>query len=197
MTATDICNIALSYIAKKQISSIEENTQEARLCKLQYDHTRRILLRDYSWNFAKKHADLAKLDLKIRGWQYAYAYPNDCIAIRFIYNAAGAEAKEYERTQFDTCLSGDNVKIITTNMLDAKIEYTADIVDVGLFSDDFCEAFTRLLASNIALNLTGNSGIADAQYQLFQMSMQRAKVGNFYEQQKDTHFPTGYADARY
>lgn len=196
MTALDICNMALGYIAKQRIISLEDNNESARQCKLFYDHLRKILLRDYNWNFSKKHSSLPMVDKSIKGWAHCYVYPNDCLAIRFLYNDSGAATKEFNRTEFDTCITDDNIKIICTNIKDAKLEYTADIVNSDLMSSDFIEAFARLLASNLSLALTGNPGIADGQYQFFQLALQRARIGNFYEQQKDVHFPQGYAEAR-
>lgn len=196
MTAIDICNMALGYIAKQRINSLEENREEARQCKLYYDHCRKMLLRDYNWGFAKKHAPLALLDAKVKGWSYVYKYPNNCLAIRFIYNDSGAAAKEYDRGKFDTFITADDTHAICTDIEQANIEFTTDTTDADMFSVDFSEALARLLASNIATMLTGNQGVANNQYQLFQMAMQRARTGNFYEQQKDVHFPQGYADAR-
>ena len=37
MTPTDICNMALAFIAKGRISSMDEQTEQARQCKLFYD----------------------------------------------------------------------------------------------------------------------------------------------------------------
>ena len=46
MNNTDICNMALAYLAKGRISSIDENNELARQCKLFYDHSRKGLLRE-------------------------------------------------------------------------------------------------------------------------------------------------------
>ena len=62
MNNTDICNMALAYLAKGRISSIDENNELARQCKLFYDHSRKGLLREYSWGFAKRIIRLAELD---------------------------------------------------------------------------------------------------------------------------------------
>ena len=54
MTPTDICNMALAFIAKGRISSMDEQTEQARQCKLFYDIVKKDLLRNYTWGFAKK-----------------------------------------------------------------------------------------------------------------------------------------------
>ena len=54
MNITDVCNMALSCIGKGRIASIEEQSEQGRQCKLFYAQTKKRLLRDYSWGFAKK-----------------------------------------------------------------------------------------------------------------------------------------------
>ena len=61
MTPTDICNMALAFIAKGRISSMDEQTEQGRQCKLFYEITKRDLLRNYTWGFAKKIDKLAEL----------------------------------------------------------------------------------------------------------------------------------------
>lgn len=41
MYSTDICNIALSSIGQGQITSIDEDSEAARQCKLYYELTRK------------------------------------------------------------------------------------------------------------------------------------------------------------
>ena len=61
MTNTDICNMALSFLSKGKISSIDDNVEEAKQCKIHYEHCRKILLRQYPWGFAKRTVKLALL----------------------------------------------------------------------------------------------------------------------------------------
>ena len=82
MNNTDICNMALAYLAKGRISSIDENNELARQCKLFYDHSRKGLLREYSWGFAKRIIRLAELDASNPDWKYVYAYPEKCVCAR-------------------------------------------------------------------------------------------------------------------
>lgn len=196
MTNTDICNMALAYIAKNRITSLDDNTEEARYCKLFYDHCRKQLLRGYSWGFARKHAVLANLTDSVRGWLYAYAYPSNCLAVRFIYNEAGASIKESEREEFEICITNSGNQAICCNIPNALMEYTVNVVDSNVFSDDFVEALARLLASNIALKLTGNSAIGDSQYQMYRIATNQAQVATLLERQKETVYPDDFVSVR-
>lgn len=89
MSPTDICNMALAYIAKSRIASMDEQTEAARQCKLFYDTTRKQLLREYSWGFAKRVDKLAELTQADKSpyWKYIYAYPERCVCVRKIFDA--------------------------------------------------------------------------------------------------------------
>lgn len=61
MTSTNICNMALSYLARQRINDINEQSETARQCNLFYEQAKRELLREYTWGFAKRVAPLALL----------------------------------------------------------------------------------------------------------------------------------------
>ena len=52
MTPTDICNQALALINAGLLYSLEEETEQGRQCRMQYDPTRQLVLRQFEWNFA-------------------------------------------------------------------------------------------------------------------------------------------------
>ena len=81
MTPTDICNQALSLINAGRIRSMTEETEPARQCRLHYDLTRKVLLEQFEWNFARKPERAVLSEHKIDGWAYVYAYPENCVRI--------------------------------------------------------------------------------------------------------------------
>ena len=94
MTKVEICNLALGRIGRKAaITSLTENSAEARACARIWDVTRQALLREFTWGFSRKVALLALSTESIPGWEYLYAYPSDCLQALRIFNAAGAEYK--------------------------------------------------------------------------------------------------------
>lgn len=98
-----ICNRALQAIGtRSQISSLTENSTEARNCNLIYTDTRDEVLSMAFWNFAKKTDFLSVLkqapgtpggvstatqwstSFPAPPWLYEYAYPVDCLTMRQI-----------------------------------------------------------------------------------------------------------------
>lgn len=197
MTNTDICNMALSFLSKGKISSIDDNVEEAKQCKIHYDHCRRMLLRQYPWGFAKRVVRLALLDEEVPGWEYCYSYPQQCLAVRYLFDKEGAASKETQVVEWDKAIVSDNQRALLTDLKDAWCEYTYDVRDVEMFSEEFSEALARYLASQMAMVLTGNANIMQTNLQLYQMLMESAKTQNAQERRIAVDFPETYASARF
>ena len=199
MTPTDICNMALAFIAKGRISSMDEQTEQGRQCKLFYDITKRYLLRNYTWGFAKKIDKLAELTQSEKNpyWVYIYSYPQKCVAVRTIFDKdTGKEVLAGQQEEWDLFMVKDNVLGVGCNVPRAYLEYTYDVDDANLFSPDFVDAFAHMLAFNICIQLTGNSGLQQTQYQLAQAALMRAKYTTAQEKHNIPDYPTKYYDGR-
>ncbi len=197
MTNTDICNMALSFLSKGKISSIDDNVEEAKQCKIHYEHCRKILLRQYPWGFAKRTVKLALLADEVPGWKYCYSYPHQCLSVRYLFNEDNAETREEDITEFDMAIISDNQRTLLTDCENAWCEYIYDVKDVDMYPPEFSEALARLLASQMAMVLTGNANIQQANYQLYQMMMELAKTQNAQERRIKTEYPETYANARF
>ena len=199
MNITDICNLALSHIGREQIASLNEETEAARTCKLHYDIQRKVLLRAYTWSFAKKYTKLAEIDTKTPGWKYTYAYPNDCVMARKIYNEDNTWL--YLEKNFpgnmDLVLVNDNTKAIVCNHKDACLEYTYDVKDADLFSADFAQALSYYLAAAICVPLTGSEALAQQMQALGQGILQEAKYTMMGERNRVPDYPSKYFKARW
>lgn len=197
MTNTDICNMALSYLARTRIKSLEENIEEAKGCQMFYEQSRRLLLRSYSWGFANRIVRLAILDRKLPGFSYVYKYPAGCLCVRLIYDSEMARRRIKEKQPFEVMVTEGEVTVIAAEVKDAWAEYTADVKDAAQFSPEFSEALAHYLASQMAMQLTGNANIKMTEYQLFQAVLSRAKVETAAERHRELEWDTPYARARF
>jgi hypothetical protein len=187
-----ICNLALSHIGAAAISSFEEESKEAIECKRLYEYERDSVLRDHQWNFALKEIDLALLTDEYSGWDYAYAYPNDCLRVNRIFNVYGAPNSTYPNAQeidynyagripyevrANTSLSS---KVILTNEENATLLYTARITTPNLFDSVFIEALSWKLATDLAQPVRGDLQLQQFCFQqyLFILSKALAKDSN-------------------
>ena len=199
MNITDICNLALNHIGREQIASLNEDTEAARTCKLHYDLQRQVLLRAYTWSFAKKYTKLAEIDTKTPGWKYTYAYPNDCVMARKLYGEDNTWAVFWKdrENNFDQVLLNDNTKALVCNHKDAYLEYTYDVKDADLFTADFAQALSYYLAAAICVPLTGSEALAQQMASQGAGILQEAKFTMMGERNKVPDYPSKYFKARW
>ncbi len=176
MTEADVCNMALGYIGKQAIVTLDEHNSNAITCKLYYDVCRRKILRSFEWNFARKQEQLAVIDSDRKGWKYVYNYPEDCLLAYRIFNQNVANA------DFNIVSVNENVKGIAAQTPNAWIDYLCDIKDLSIFPEDLIIAFARLLASNVAVSLAGSSSTSAEQYAQYKEALKEAQRNAALEQ---------------
>jgi len=169
-----ICNMALSHIgAKSYIESLDEQTSEAKQCKMWYQFSLTQCLESFDWSFARKRDNLALAsDAPPLQWGFRYQTPADCVSMRRIWNPAGeqADAVPYEiETQNST-----GVKTILTDMAQAIGVYTMLVNSPILFTTLFVEMLSRCVASHVAFSLTGKRTIVVDQTNAYQQLLRVA-----------------------
>lgn len=159
VSSVQIANMALSNVgARSSIESLDEQSAEAKQCKLWYHFARTATLAAYDWSFARKRQFLAEhSEAPPEDWAFRYIYPSDAIAIRRLTNPAGYtdDAVAYH-IEAD---SSGATRCILTNLEEAEAVYTFDLDLPVLFSPHFIQAFSFELASHIAFSLTGKLSI--------------------------------------
>ena len=141
-TAIDCCNSALQRVGAATITSLLDNSPEARACNVAYDSNRRDELRRHNWNFAIKRAVLAP-DSTAPAFDYDYAFslPTDCV--RVLRPAT---------VELDWQIEGR--KILTNDSDVLYLRYVADIEDVGQWDPSFYNVCAAALAVDICEKLT-------------------------------------------
>lgn len=153
---TLIANLALDNIGSNSaIASLGENSPEAKACKLWYDMSRQHTLEAFDWSFARRRLALATHPdaAPYQRWSFRYQYPANCLKARKIENPLGPDA---DAIPYEIELSDDgSAKTILSNLDEAVLIYTSDITQTSLFSMFFVDTLASLLASRIAIKLTG------------------------------------------
>lgn len=189
-SVVDICNLALDAIGTRStISSLSEQSKEAKACARHYAQAVSSILQAARWNFARKQAPLSLLkDATLNPpqtvpvpWVYEYAYPSDCVQGRFILpqwwvgpsGVPGAVAAPQSNAPpvrwlvgLDQDASSNNIKVILTNQPNAVLVYTAQINDTGLYDDQFVEALYNYLGWRICATLSGDKTLAKMAFQV-------------------------------
>ena len=81
-----ICNLALLQIGEDPIiTSLDEKSKAARICRILYEPGRNAVLESFPWSFALKREPLASLTGPApTPWAYAYQKPADCLRVEEI-----------------------------------------------------------------------------------------------------------------
>lgn len=81
-TQTEICNLAIALVGGRQILTVDDDIEEARLCKKFYTIVRDRLLRSHPWNFAIKRVELAEVSTTpLFQWAHQFQLPSDCLRV--------------------------------------------------------------------------------------------------------------------
>lgn len=201
MNEVDICNLALNFLGKGIIKSLSENTELARTCKLHYDRYRRILLKDYSWEFAERTMKLESVEDfgdNVKGWDYVYHYPDDCLQVLKIYDG-NDRRKDDKREKFfvQTVDYRLGTKVICCNLENAYMDYVSNEEDCNYFSEEFVEALAHYLAYGMAQALTGSEAKAQTELQYMQTALYQAKLRTAREREHEPSLPHKYFDGRF
>ncbi len=190
---TRIANMALAHVgAKSTIEAIGEDSTEGRVLELWFEYSRKQTLQAFDWNFARKRITLTTHaeDAPDGVWGFRYIYPSDCLSARKMENPTSSVSLVWVQNFTDSENLGDaipfevemnvagNQKTILTNLDDAKLVYTFEQLDSGLYSPLFVEALSWAVASHIAYTLTGKRSIADSAGAAFQNIMARAPAAD-------------------
>jgi hypothetical protein len=77
-----ICNLALGKLGAGSIIALDEESTEARVCRLHYSQTRDEVLRLHRWNFAIRPETLVQsVEAPAFGWAFQYELPTDRLRV--------------------------------------------------------------------------------------------------------------------
>lgn len=204
---TDLCNLALDQIsARTSITGINPasppNNKAAEVASRTYQPQADAVFRAAHWNSARLQAPLTllraargtpenpdgtKLPLPPIPWTYEYAYPSDCLAVRFVIpkhhpNSAVSNVplmmnlsthhKHLVNTAvpfvpaIDTDSNGNQIKVILTNAPNADCVYTGRIANPDLWDASLQNAVVGTLAAWFVLPITGDKTLLQVRVQL-------------------------------
>jgi len=156
-SSTSVCNQALARMGSKRINDFDDDSDtkpEAIYCRLFFDQTRRALLKDHYWPFAKARVKLSRdteWDVDTDndfGYTYAYHLPNDFLRLILFYN--GSDYPD-GHTHYSYELEG---KRLLSGETAVFLKYIKNVIDVGSWDPLFLEVMVLLLASKLSMPLS-------------------------------------------
>ncbi|MGW8177962.1 MAG: hypothetical protein ACWGQW_04095 [bacterium] len=168
---TQICNLAISWLAGNRITSLEDDPSiEARLCRENYEESRRSVLEEREWTFALKRAMLSSLaETPIFGYEYAFLVPPDCLRVIEVRDTSTTT-----RTQAPSIPHVVENRKIYANVPVIHVRYLMDLEDITKFSSLFTQALAAHIAKSIAIPLTENMEMLDNMSVIYENNLYKA-----------------------
>jgi hypothetical protein len=154
LSKTDILNKALTLVGASPVTSIDDNTNNARILSRVYEGSLRSILSECKWNFATTRV-LLSLSTDTMAWNdsgenYVYVRPTDVIRIFETNDNSAIWREELDYIISDT--SGLGIRYV--QYLDVPSKYPSFFID----------AFIDRLCSDIAFAIVNSSTLGETFY---------------------------------
>ena len=154
-STVDMCNSALNLLGASTISSLTEDTKNARLCNQRFEPIRDRVFRSHNWNCLIKRVQLAQDSTgPVVEYTYGYTLPTDCLRVMKISNGS----TDSIASDLDYKVEG---RKIVTDITTIYLVYIALITDPNEYDSYLREAISHQLAADICYAITNNSTLAN------------------------------------
>lgn len=145
-SVTEICNRALQHLGAKRISSLSEDSTNARACNTAYEAVRDAELRKHPWSFAIDRASLAaSATAPAFGRANSFQLPSDFIRLLPPYPEDNKNSRDWQI---------EGTKIYSDEDAPLKVRYIKREEDPNVMDPLFREALSAALAVSLAEALT-------------------------------------------
>ena len=179
MSEVSICNQALSLVGSlsnngnivEPLTSLDDNTKEAKLCKLNYEPVRDAVLSEHDWSFATRWEDLpASADPSPGEYPNEFPLPSDVLTVLFV----GLDYRHQENWQVEN-------NAIRTDAQTCRCQVIYRVTDTSKFSALFTQALVARLAGELAIPITNSRTLME---NLFQMYGEKVKLASSRDSQQ-------------
>lgn len=187
VSAVDICNQALGWLGADPITSLNDSSKEAQLCKENFDNLRDTVLLEREWTFAVRRFRLTPMVIKpVYGYAEQFLLPPEVLRVLnipasrgqfgglpFLNGGAGADTQE---GLFDWRVESiDAGNVILANISGTAGQITSSIrvraivrIDnLKLWSLMAIQALAQRLAADLAMPITNSIQIARTHWTLY------------------------------
>jgi hypothetical protein len=155
-----LCNLALARLGAARITSLSDNTNEAKLCNLMFDDIAEEVMSEGAWSSTVSRASLAlTANTPAYGYTYEFQLPTDPFCLRVL------EINDLTSGDYDYRIEGDK---LLANINTMKIRYIGRITDTQSYDPMLKRAVVSRLAAELAYPITGNLQTSKAMQELYQ-----------------------------
>lgn len=153
-SVVQVCNRALQKLGtSERISSLTDNSRNARAVNLVHEDVRDKLLRKYTWNFAKRRAQLAASAVApVFGPARAFPVPSDFLRLRSPDPEDNLNTNDWRIERHS-----DAVCVLTDDDAPLDVPYIAQITDPNLMDPLFRDLWATEIAFETCQEITGSN----------------------------------------
>jgi hypothetical protein len=189
-STVDMCNSALNLLGASTISSLTEDTKNARLCNQRFEPIRDRVFRSHNWNCLIKRVQLAQDSTgPVVEYTYGYTLPTDCLRVMKISNGS----TDSIASDLDYKVEG---RKIVTDITTIYLVYIALITDPNEYDSYLREAVSHQLAADLCYAITNNSTLANNYMTRADERLREARFIDATENSLDTIEANEFTDAR-
>jgi len=187
----------MDLLGAATITSLTENSKEARLCNRRFETVRDAVLRAHPWNAAIARADLAQDSATPAfGFNFQYTLPNDpyCLRVLSFWNVN----VDNELTPYDSqVMYKIEGRKILSNEETCKIIYVSRVTDTEQYDALLSSTIAHRLASETAYAITGSNSIAQQMFSLYETRIREARSMDAMEGQPDKMIADDFINIRF
>ena len=161
-SVVQMCNSALNQLGAASITSLTDNSKNARLCNERYETIRDAVFRSHPWNSLIKRQQLAQ-DTATPAWGFKYQFtlPSDSLRVLAI-DAYNSDYKVEGRK-------------ILSNESTIKLIYVSTITDPNEMDVLLRETISAALAADLAYSITANLQVSGLMAEKYQAKLSEAR----------------------
>jgi hypothetical protein len=174
--ATDIelVNQALTEIGQDKIVSLD-NTVSSKVIQtaiFQLPRIKQAVLRTHDWNCARRRAPLNLLseDVSLGEWVFNYRLPAGCLAARRFVGITDDE--KYQK--FSVEQDQDGKHVLLTNLENARLVYTHNLLDVNRWDALLFDACGTRLAIQFAISFARDLKFLTSLWEVYKSKIEEA-----------------------
>jgi len=161
----EICNLAMTVLGADRITSLSDNTENARRLTAIYDDCLNDVLRAHPWNFAITRVKLSLLvTTPLFGYDYEFQLPTDCLRV--------IEVSDGSQPIMDFKIEGRKLLL---NYDSVYIKYIANVTDPNQYTSQFIFVLSSRLAAELAYAITNNKTTAELLTKVYMDRLQKCK----------------------
>jgi len=186
----DIANNALNILGASTISSLTEDTKNARICNQRFENVRNRIFRSHPWNCLIKRVQLAQNSTApVIEYTYAYALPSDFLRVLKIHNGT----TDSVASDMPYKVEGKN---IITDEATVYLVYVSKDTDPNNYDSYLYEVLAYQLAADMAYGITNNATLAKNLLVDADEKLRESRFVDAVENSTDTVEANEFTDAR-